>query len=187
MEEFELFPDEEEEAIAEEGTNRTFIILVGALGGLLVVGLCMFAVWAFVIAPRMSNDIEAQNQLTQATKTAVAAQAAGETATSEAPTDTAEPPAPSDTPKPTETKAPTAVPATPEATSAEAATEGTPAGAAAASTPTETPKPIATRRPTATPGSGDVPNTGVGTLGASALAVGLLFLLVAVRRMRRTV
>lgn len=186
MEEFELFPDEEEEAIAEEGTNRTFIILVGALGGLLVVGLCMFAVWAFVIAPRMSNDIEAQNQLTQATQTAaVAAQAAGETATFEAPTDTAEPPAPSDTPKPTETKAPTAVPATPEATSAEAATEGTPA--AAASTPTETPNPIATRRPTATPGSGDVPNTGVGTLGASVLAVGLLFLLVAVRRMRRTV
>lgn len=187
MEDYELFPDEEEEATAEEGANRTFIILVGALGGLLALGLCIFAVWAFVINPRMTEDRLAQNQSIEATNTAIAALAAGETATPEAPPDTAEPPAPSDTPEPIATEPPTAEPETPEATPSESATGGTPAGAAAAST--ATPRPTATRRPTATPtlASGDVPDTGVSTLGASALAVGLLFLLVAVRRMRRTV
>lgn len=179
MEDYELFPDEEEEATAEEGTNRTFIILVGALGGLLALGLCIFAAWAFIINPRMTADRLAQNQSIEATNTAVAALAAGETATPEAPT-------PSDTPEPIATEPPTAEPETPEATPSESATGGTPAGAAAAST--ATPRPTATRRPAATPASasGDVPDTGLGTLGASALAVGLLFLLVAVRRMRRT-
>lgn len=188
MEDYELFPDEEEEATAEEGANRTFIILVGAMGGLLAVGLCIFAVWAFIINPRMTADRLAQNQSIEATNTAIAALAAGETATPEAPPDTAEPPAPSDTPEPVATEPPTEQPETPGATPTEAVTGGTPVGAVAASTPTDTPRPTATRRPTATtaPASGDVPDTGFSTLGASALAVGLLFLLVVVRRMRRT-
>jgi len=176
MEEFELFPDEEEEASAEEGANRTFIILVGTLGGLLALGFCLFAVWAFVINPRMTAERIVQNQSIEATNAALAETG---TATVETPPDTVEPPAPSDTPEPAATEPPTAEPDTPEAT---------PAEAFIASTATATPKPAATRRPTATPkpGSGDVPETGVGTLGASALAVGLLLLLIAVRRMRQT-
>jgi len=201
MEDYELFPDEEEEAIEEEGANRTFIILVGALGGLLAVGVCAFVVWAFFIAPGMRNGIELQNEATFATNTAIAAQAAaGGTVSPEASPDIADTPAPTDTPDPTETKVPTEAPeATPEgtiegttrATAAAAATGPTATRAAAEATvePTATPKPTATRRPTPTSKSGDdnLPGTGVGVLGVSALTVGLLFLLVVVRRARRAV
>ncbi len=202
MDEYELFPDEEEEAIEEEGSNRTFIILVGALGGLLAVGFCMFAVWAFVINPRTAADRLAQNESIEATNAAIAAQSAAGTVSPEASPDTARTPAPTDTPEPTETEAPTEVPTeAPEETveGAEGTVEGTgqaatgpTATAAAAETtvePTATPKPTATRRPTPAPKSGDdnLPGTGVGVLGASAMAVGLLFLIVVVRRVRRAV
>ncbi|MEA3338961.1 MAG: hypothetical protein U9R15_03250 [Chloroflexota bacterium] len=196
MDEYELFPDEEEEAIEEEGANRTFIILVGALGGLLAMGLCMFAVWAFVINPRTAADRLAQNESIEATNAAIAAQSAAGTVSPEASPDTADTPAPTDTPEPTETEAPTEAPeetveGTVEGTPAEAATGPTATAAAAEATveSTATPKPTATRRPTPTSKSGDdnLPGTGVGALGASALAVGLLFLIVVVRRVRRTV
>ncbi|OQY24664.1 MAG: hypothetical protein DRI77_02595 [Chloroflexi bacterium] len=188
MEDFELFPDEEEEVVAEEGANRTFIILVGALGGLLAVGICMFAVWAFVINPRMTADRVAQNQSIEATNTAVAQAAA---AAAETPTEVAEPSAvPSDTPEPTPTMAPATVAPT-EATPAGAATGPTAAATQAGATvePTVNPNPTATRHPTATPKASkdEMPGTGIGTLGASALALGLLFLLIMVRRVRRAV
>jgi len=196
MDEYELFPDEEEEAIEEEGANRTFIILVGALGGLLAVGLCMFAIWAFIINPRTAADRRAQNESIEATNAAIAAQSAAGTVSPEASPDTADTPAPTDTPEPTETEAPTETPeetveGTVQATPAEAATGPTVTAAAAEATvePTATLKPTATRRPAPTSKSGDdnLPGTGVGVLGASTLAVGLLFLLVVVRRVRRTV
>ena len=200
MDEYELFPDEEEEAIEEEGANRTFIILVGALGGLLAVGLCMFAIWAFVINPRTAADRLAQNESTEATNAAIAAQSAAGTVSPEASPDTADTPAPTDTPEPTKTEAPTEAPeetaegtvqGTTQATPAEAATGPTATAAAVEATvePTATPKLTATRRPAPTSKSGDdnLPGTGVGVLGASALAVGLLFLLIVVRRVRRTV
>jgi len=173
VEDLELYADEEEEAAEEEGANRTFIILVGTLGGLFVLGVCAIAVWALWLGPQRKAGIEAQNQITLATNTAVAAVAAetgAETATI-SPTDTATV-APTDTPRPTSTQPPTAMAAPTTATPGEVA---------------EAPTPTATRRPTATPRSGGegVPNTGIGALGASALAVGLIFLLIVVRRMRR--
>jgi hypothetical protein len=140
----EYADEEEEEVTAEEGANRTFIILVSALGGLLAVAICAFVLWAFLIAPRMRTDLETQNQAT---------------------------------PQPTRTRPPTAAPETPTATPEEAAVALT---ATLSST--------ATRWPTSTPGPAtaeSVPDTGIGTLGAGALAVGLLFLLIVVRRMRR--
>jgi len=167
VEDLELYADEEEEAVEEEGANRTFIILVGALGGLLALGICAFVAWAFLLAPQRRADIEAQNQITLATNTAVVAEAATVPPTEKTTT------APTDTPQPTPTKkSPTATPVAATATPGEVA---------------EAPTPTVTRRPTATPraGSEGVPNTGIGALGASALAVGLLFLLIVVRRMRR--
>jgi cytoskeletal protein RodZ len=172
VEDLELYVDEEEEAVEEEGANRTFIILVGALGGVLALGICAFVAWAFWLAPQRA-DIEAQNQIILATNAAVevgAAETAVETVTI-APTEKATT-APTDTPQPAPTEPPTATPVPATATPGEVAEA-----------------PTATRRPTATPraDSEGVPSTGVGTLGAGALAMGLLFLLIVVRRMRRAV
>ena len=168
VEDIELIPDEEEEAVEEEGANRTFIILVAALGGLLALGICAFVVWAVLLAPRMRQTLEAQNQAIQATNTAVAV-AVAETATAAAQPTATHTPAPTDTPTSTPTRTPTPVP--PPATST--------------STPA-TVEPTATRQPSK-PGGEGVPGTGVGALGAGVLAVGLLILLVVVRRVRRTV
>jgi len=186
----ELYVEEEEAAAAERGTNRTFIILVSALGGLLALGICAFVAWAFVLNPRMQAGREAQNQVVLATNTAIAETAtamvevaAAETATAEAPTPT-ETIAPTDTPRPTWTIAPTAT-----ATPAEVAEVTVAPGEVAEATKTP-PGPTPTRRPTATPrpaGEEGVPQTGIGTLGAGAVAVGLLVLLIVVRRMRRAV
>ena len=182
MEDLELYADEEEEAVEAEGANRTFIILVGALGGLLALAICAFVAWAFWLSPQRQAAIEAQNQMILATNTAIAAEAAGAAAEEETAT---VPPAeeattaPTNTPQPTSTKQP--------ATAAPVSATETPAEMAQAPTATATPRPTITRRPTATPKpSGDgVPDTGIGALGAGALAVGLFFLLAVVRRMRR--
>lgn len=176
MEDFEFYEDEyadeEEEAAAEEeGTNRTFIFLVAGLGSLLALAICAFVAWAFFITPRMTADRVAQNEAIEATNEATLAEAGA--VPTEAPPAVTEPVAPTDTPQPTPTQPPTAtaVPAT--------ATPGEVAGAL-----TATPGPTATPKPA---GKTGVPKTGIGVLGASALTVGLLFLLIAVRRIRRTV
>jgi len=183
--EFFVEEEEEEEAAEEEGANRTFIILVAALGGVLALGICAFVVWAVILGPRMTADRVAQNQAILATNTAVAEAAERTAAAVEAaeptpvPTETT---APTNTPRPTRTKAPTATPGPEELT----ATPGEVAEAV-----TGTPAPTPTRRPTATPrpaaAEEGVPDTGIGTLGASALALGLVLLLVVVRRLRRAV
>jgi cytoskeletal protein RodZ len=185
VEDIDLYVDEEEEAVEEEGANRTFIILVGALGGLLALGICAFIAWAFWLSPQRSAVTDA----ILATNTAIVAQATDETIQQQAVTvtvrsqeateETEEAEAtsiPTDTPQPTATKPPTRTPAPETATPAEVA-EG----------PTDTPKPTVTRRPTATSkASGeDVPDTGLGALGAGAVGAGLLFLVVLVRRLRR--
>ena len=186
----EIYADEEEEAIEEEGSNRTFIILVGALGGLLAVSICVFVIWAFVINPRMTADRVAQNNAIEATNEALLAAAEMGTGTAEveeAAADTPAPP-PTDTPvPPTNTPRPataTPVPETPT-TALEETAEATPAEVAQAGT--ATPRPTQTPRATSTPrpGKTGVPETGLGTLWAGALAVGLLFLLFVVRRIRR--
>jgi cytoskeletal protein RodZ len=202
-EEEELYEDEEGEAVEEEGSNRTFMILVGSLGGLLVVAICIFAVWAFVINPRMAADRVAENHDIAATNEARMAAAgvltgtvsledvATDTPVPEEPADT---PAPTHTPEPTDTPRPTAVPTpeattppsegTAEATPAEAAEAGTPAAVAAADTATPRPAEGSQATPTPRPGKTGVPETGLGAIGASVLAVGLLFMLMVVRRLR---
>lgn len=204
----ELYEDEEEEAIEEEGSNRTFIILAASLGGLLLVTVCIFVIWAVVINPRMAADRAAQNQAIQATNEAMLAAAgmltdtvplegtateAADIAPTDAPpepTNTPEPPTPTPRPAATDTPVPEEPIATPgeagDATPAETV-EATPAEVAEAGT--ATPRPEATQRATATPrpDKTGVPETGIGTLAASVLAMGLLFLLFVVRSMRRAV
>lgn len=194
----EIYADEEEEAVEEEGSNRTFIILVGALGGLLAVSICVFVVWAFVINPRMTADRVAQNNAIEATNEALLAAAGMGTETAElegAAVDTpaappTEIPEPTDTPvPPTNTPRPATATPVPEApvTAPEGTAEATPAEVAQADTPTPEPTPTPRVTPTPRPGKTGVPETGLGTLGAGALGVGLLFLLFAVRRIRRAV
>jgi cytoskeletal protein RodZ len=176
MEDFEFFPDEEEEAAEEEGSNRVFIYAVAGLGGLLVVGICIIIAFAFYFGPRMREEIKAQNYAVQTAN----AEMAGVIVSGE-PTAT-ETPSPTDILQPTPTERPTATRVLPTLTPAEAAGPA-PAGA------TATLRPTATSRPAATPGSttgASTPDTGIGVVGASALALGLVFLLVVVRRLRQT-
>jgi type IV secretory pathway VirB10-like protein len=175
MEDFELFPDEEEEAETEEGSNRTFIILVAVFGGILAIGICAFIVWAVVLLPMM-RDRESANALVQQTAVIMTADAA---AAADQPEDT-EVPEPTETPPPPPTEEPTEVPPTATATPAEVA-EVTP------EEPTPTRRPTVTPKPTATGGeSGDeVPTTGIGAFGAGGIVVALMVILVAARRLRR--
>ncbi len=161
--------ENQEEIIQEEGTNRSFVILVAVLGGLLVLGIGAFVAWAFLIAPGMRADLESKNEAAFATNTAVAiAEAATQTA--------AVTPTATDTPVPTNTPIPTATPTPPPPPTSEP----------------ETPEATATigqQTPEASleEGSGgSMPETGIGIMGGAALAGGLAFLLVLVRRMRRT-
>ncbi len=185
----DLYEDEalyadEEEAAEGEGANRTFIIIVGILGGLFLLTLCVFLVWAFVINPRMAADRLAQNQAIEATNEALLAGTEMTTPTVTIPPTETQAPVATDTPSPTKTEPPTAttVRETPtveveeevEATEV-AAVVATPSGPTPTSRPTATPRPVSTK----------VPGTGIGALGGGALAVGLLFLLAMVRRLRR--
>ncbi|MCP4537550.1 MAG: hypothetical protein GY832_10420 [Chloroflexi bacterium] len=201
----ELYEDEDEEAIEEEGSNRTFIMLAGGLGGLLAITICIFLVWALVISPRMATNRVAENDAIATQNAEAMALMATDTV---APEPTEEPagtepteaaPEPTDTVvPPTATRRPTATPQSedPTETSEEAAdatpeetVETSPENAADATEETATPRPQATSRPTATPSSrkSGVPETGIGTFATAVLAVGLMFLLFAVRRMRQAV
>jgi hypothetical protein len=189
----ELYEDEDVEALEDEGSNRTFIILVGALGGLLAVAICVFVVWAFVINPRMSSDRVAQNQSIEATNEAILLTSQPEEEATNTPR-----PAPTDAPEPTATPVPpTATPKPPTPTrpqptptqssggntdsTVEEATPAAVAEAEATNTPAATTRATATPRPAKT----GVPETGLGALGYGALAVGMLFLLFVARRLRR--
>ena len=190
MEDFNIFPGEEgEEDVSEgEGSNRAFIIIMGALAGLLALIICVFVVWFMVLRPNAQNPIEATNQAVEATNQAVEATstavaiAQAATATAQAQPTATDTPEPTDTPLPTDTPTPTLAPNTPEppATPVDLA-EVTPTTSGA----------TATRRAGPTPTDSDdkddkgVPDTGLGVLGVVVLAFGLLFLLILVRRMRR--
>jgi flagellar biosynthesis/type III secretory pathway M-ring protein FliF/YscJ len=179
MEDFELFPDEEEEAVAEEGSNRTFIILVAVFGGILAIGICAFIVWAAVLLPMM-RERETQNALVKQTAEVLTAVAEA------APDETQEPEVePTETPLPP-TEEPTKVPptATPKEVAVVATEEEEPAATVEA---TATRRPTVTPKPTAT-GSGEadeVPTTGIGAFGAVGVGIVLMVILVAARRLRR--
>lgn len=209
----DLFLDEEEEEISGEaegeGQNRTFIIAVAVLGGLLVCALAAFGVWAFVINPRQARN-QADEALPSPTVTPTLEEVVEETPTTEAlPTDTPEPD-PTETPTPV--VGPTRTP-TPEVTETLAVTPGTgddeEAGEAGEMTPgegedgdvtpTATPRPrrTATPRPTPTPrseaGAGEAPDgvedeelsqTGLGEWLLVGTAVLLLGVALLARRLR---
>jgi hypothetical protein len=175
MADIEFFPDEEgeeEEGTEEQRTNRTFIILVGALGGLLALAICVFVAWMLIIGPRAADSIEEQNQAIEATNAARSAAVAATETAAALPTATAVPtdtPLPTNTPRPTATKPPTVAPtAVVTGTVGEVAQELT-----------------ISPQPTASSMGRAVPETGIGVLGAGVAGAGLVFLIAVVRRMRR--
>ncbi len=160
---------QEGQLIQQEGANQTFIVLVAALSGLLVLGIGAFVAWMVFVAPNMQADITSQHEAIFATNTAVAVAAASTLAAADTPVAT-DAPARAETPAPTDTPVPTDTPTPPPATD------------------TPTPEPTATVASGAG-GNNDsvaetVPETGVGVLGGAALGAGLAFMLVLIRRLR---
>jgi hypothetical protein len=114
LDDFDMDFPEEEEPLEEEGgepsgRNRTFLMVAGGLGGLIVIALICVAVYVFLIRPRT-----AANQQAFQTQTALAVSAAQQAQTQTAavfvPTDTPEP-TPTETLAPTDTPVPTLPPA----------------------------------------------------------------------------
>jgi len=168
-------PVETEAEEASERQNRTFIILVAIMGGLLLIGILAFCVWMFTVGrgvltggraaipPTAPSDAAAIAAAATATAEAALAQVSSEPTATPLPSPTPVPPSP--TPPPT-IAAPQATP-TPRATP-------TPGGTGP--TPVPTPTPTVTPSPPA--------QTGIGAYTAIILAAGLLILLVVSRRLR---
>jgi hypothetical protein len=202
----DLFEDEETENEPEgEGQNKTFIIAVAALGGLLVITLILFGVWAFVINPRMQANLQPVGDVTVVEETPIeqTSMSGEDTGTveetsvvEEQPTATA-----TATPEPTATPVvgPTKTP-TPEPVAASGDEEdGGEGGDTENPTPTQeprrTPTPSPTRRPIATPkatvrapagsSSESLSQTGIGDVMLIVGAIALIGVAFFARRLRR--
>ncbi|HOU14704.1 MAG TPA: hypothetical protein PKZ84_16485 [Anaerolineae bacterium] len=197
---------EEEEQQPEdtgEKQNKTFLIAVAIMGGLLVLALVAFGVWALVINPQMKR---AANQAAQglgagetpAIETPATEEIIATPTVEEAPTEEKPTAAPTNTPKPTPTLTPTPLigpTATPESSEAAAGGgEATPTPTprvrrtdTPAPTPTKAPASAATPRPTAAAGGTTqrTPETGFGEVALVAAAVLLVGVFFTARRLRK--
>lgn len=196
LDDFDMdFPEEEDELEEEESPtsgNRTFMLVAGGLGGLIIIGLICVAVYVFLIRPRT-----AAGQASQQTQTALAVSAAQQALTQ---TQAAALPTASDTPAPTDTLAPTETLA-PTATEAAPADDGSGGGGPTPDPRTATVQALLTQAAlaqtqaaqqlltqTATPTATGLPDTGfaddVGAptlLGMAALLIVVIFV---ARRLR---
>jgi hypothetical protein len=180
MDDFDLDDMElEDEPESEESSNRTFLLVAGILGGVLILSLVCIAVYAMVFLPRNREAQSTQNAEIYAQNTEVAMQSA---MTAEAQFWTA-------TPTATPTRAPkTATPVlaptdTPEI-SDDAASTIDPRTATVAALFTQQ----AEKDLTTTPISTALPDTGfmdnVGIPGLVALAASLVLVIFLARRLR---
>ncbi len=198
--------EEEEEQPEDTGEkqNKTFLIAVAIMGGLLVLALVAFGVWALVINPQMKRAAEQAAQgltgvetpalETPATEEVMATPTVEEIPTEEKPTV-----APTNTPKPTPTLTPTPLigpTATPESgeAAAGAGSEATPTPTprvrrtdTPAPTPTKAPASASTPRPTTSAGGTPerTPDTGFGEVALVAAAVLLVGVFFTARRLRK--
>ncbi len=182
LEDMDLELEEPVEGEAEEAgerQNRTFIILVAVMGGLLLIGILAFCGWMFTVGrgalfgraaipPTSTPEVILPAAATATAEALALAEASPEpTATPLPPQPSPTPIPPSPTPLPT-IAAPGATP-TPRVTAAVAGAEATPSP-----TPVRTPTPVPS-----TPAQ-----TGIGAYTAVVLAAGLILLLVISRRLR---
>jgi hypothetical protein len=159
-------PGQREAEEAGERQNRTFIILVAVMSGLLLIGIIAFCVWLFTVGRGVMFGGRAAVAPTATPEEAIVV-AAAETATAEAALAQASP-EPTATPPPSPTPLPTI--AAPQPTPTPRATPTAAVAGAATPTPTITPRAPA--------------QTGLGAYTAIILAAGLVILLVISRRLR---
>jgi nitrate reductase NapE component len=177
-------PVEAEAEEAGERQNRTFIILVAIMGGLLLIGILAFCVWMFTVGRGVLTGGRVAIPPTappEATVIPAKTVAAAETATAEAALAPAQV-----SPEPTATPTPSPTPVPPSPTPTITAPQATPTPRATLP-PRATPTPSGTG-PTPVPTPTGTPNppaqTGIGTYTALILAAGLVILLVISRRLR---
>lgn len=174
--------------LPEESSNRTFILVAGVLGGLLVLSMICLGLYALVIAPRQqeariaeATEITLQNTevARNLTQTALAEEASPTTVPTEAPTATPTE-EPTDTPTPTEVVVePTDTPEPSQLTlEAQTATAQAQATLDAQQQATNTPTPT----PTALPETGFADEAGLP--GLLALGAVLVIVVFVARRMR---
>jgi hypothetical protein len=171
--------EHEEESPPEESSNRTFIIVAGALGAILILSLICMAVYAFWFLPPRQAAQQTQVAEVNAQNTSVA-MSSGMTAEAGAWTET---------PTITATQAPNTPTSSP--TPVVAATD-TPASEASAHDPTLTLAALLTSKAggevTVTPLPTGLPKTGfadeVGIPGMLALAAALVVIIFLARRLR---
>ncbi|MBN1262243.1 MAG: hypothetical protein JXB35_16310 [Anaerolineae bacterium] len=207
----DVFLETEDEAIEEETgerQNRTFLIALAVLGGLLFCAIAAFIVWAAVINPRQQAQLTSSNEAILATNEAIEI-AMAMTATAESqPVPEPETEEPTEPPEPTATATPVVRPTNtpePEATEAtegeavgeseqgeagEATTEaGEEAPGEATATPrprrTPTPRPEQTSSNQTSSESEATPDTGLGDVLLVIVALLLLGLIVFARRLRK--
>ncbi len=192
-----IFEEEEEQAEdTGEKQNKTFLIAVAALGGLLLLSLIAFGVWALVINPRMQRAAQqALGGVPTEMPTATVETPVASPEVEETPTPAATVP-PTNTPKPTPTLTATPVikpTATPESGAASTGSETTPTATPRARR-TETPAPTtagggpATPRPTGSGTAGSTtrtPDTGFGEVALVAIALLLVGVFFTARRLRK--
>ncbi|MFN2110679.1 MAG: hypothetical protein ACK2UI_13525 [Anaerolineae bacterium] len=195
-----LFEDEEEELEQDTGEqqNKTFLIAVIVMGGLLALALITFAVWALVINPRMQAQQQAVSVVaTEAPTVEIVPTEETPEVEETQPAEEATP-EPTSTPKPTATFTPTPVigpTATPNGDETEAGegedSEVTPTPAVVRRTATPVPTEAATATPTrATSGTTSTtptstPDTGLGEVALVIAALLLMAVFFAARRLRQ--
>lgn len=200
----------EEQPKSGEGSNRTFIIGVAILGGLLFCVAAAFVIVQLIVKPALQANQVGQQAALEMTATSQAIEVAmmEGTATAEAlqteppteePTATLMPPTPTatpvlgptNTPTPSPTAAAQGTPANAKTTPGVVAQAGTPTTSprrtpTLTATPRNTPKPGATPKPTVNASGQQPPQTGLGEVllvVAAGLLLGVIFL---ARRLRKT-
>jgi hypothetical protein len=197
----------EEQPKSGEGSNRTFIIAVAILAGLLFCVVAVYVIMQLIVKPAMQANQVGQQAALEMTATSQAIEVAmmNGTATAEAlpteppteePTATLPPPTPTATPVlgPTNTPTPSPTVAAQETPAKTApgvvAQAGTPTTSprrtpTPTATPRNTPKPGATPKPTGNASGQQPPQTGLGEVllvVAAGLLLGIIFL---ARRLRK--
>ena len=172
------------------GSNRTFLIVAGVLGGILLIALLAIAAYAILILPGRGTGQQTQAAEINATNTAIAQEAqltAVARQTTVTPTFTATlPPTATSTPEPSATSTPILAP-----TNTDEPVEGTPPTPDTAATATVAAlltQQAAADEPTPIPTSTALPDTGFaddfGVPGLALIAGVLLVIIILSRRLR---
>ena len=180
--------DPEEGPPPEEAGNRTFLIVAGIMGGILLLSLIGIAVYAMTVVPKQQTQRQTQvaEVYAQNTQVALSSQLTAEAESWTATPTITDTPLPSDTPTPTNTLAPTETSAPTNTPVVAAPQADTPSPHTATVQALLTQQAAGDLTPTAT----ELPGTGfaddVGAPGLLAIAAILLVVIFLSRRLRKS-